>query len=392
MSTPSDVAQDREQSLKGTFSDDFAAVTDELQAQLDSGNERGASLVINVDGENVVDVWGGFADTECTRPWESDTIANVWSTTKTVTYLSMLMLADRGLIDFDTPVATYWPEFAQNGKEAITVGQVMSHTSGVSGWDQPVTVEDLFDVDSATARLATQAPWWEPGTASGYHSINQGHLLGEVLRRVTGITLRDFVAQEIAGPLGADFQIGAAESDWDRIAPLTYPLDNALDLVGLLGPDHLATKTLAGPPLSGTDANRPEWRRKIIGAANGHGNARSVNKVLSTITLGGTVDGVRLLSEEMINKALTVQIDDVDQVLMTPVRRGLGYGLLTPESAEGTPARDGIAYWGGWGGSIIVMDTERRTTFSYVMNKMGTVIFGNDRSLGYLKTFFEITG
>ena len=141
MSTPSDVAQDRAQSLKGTFSDDFAAVTDELQAQLDSGNERGASLVINVDGENVVDVWGGFADTECTRPLESDTIANVWSTTKTVTYLSMLMLADRGLIDFDTPVATYWPEFAQNGKEAITVGQVMSHTSGVSGWDQPVTVE-----------------------------------------------------------------------------------------------------------------------------------------------------------------------------------------------------------------------------------------------------------
>lgn len=392
MSTPSDVEQDRAQTLKGTFSDEFAAVTAELQSNLDSGAERGAALVINVDGVNVVDVWGGFADTECTRPWESDTIVNVWSTTKTVTYLSMLMLADRGDLDVDAPVATYWPEFAQNGKEAITVAQVMAHTSGVSAWDQPVTVEDLFDVDTATARLATQAPWWEPGTASGYHAIDQGHLLGEVLRRITGKTLRDVVAEEIAGPLGADFQIGAKESDWDRISPLTAPPHSAIDLAAMLGPDHLAVRTFGGPTMSGTDANRPEWRSTIIGAANGHGNARSVARILSAITLGGTVDGVRLLSQDTIEKALTVQIDDVDQVLMTRLRRGLGFALTVADTAEGVPASDRIAFWGGWGGSLIFMDLERRMTFSYTMNKMGIPLLGNDCSLGYLKTLYEIVG
>ncbi len=388
MSTPVD-DDDRAQALKGVTDDRFAPVTDMLAANLDSGAERGASLVINIDGENVVDVWGGFADTECTRPWESDTIVNVWSTTKTVTYLSMLMLADRGELDVDAPVATYWPEFAQNGKDSITVAQVMAHTSGVSGWDRPVSVEDLFDVDTATARLAAQAPWWEPGTASGYHALNQGHLLGEVLRRITGITLRDFVAQEIAAPLGADFQIGAKESDWDRVSPLSNPPDLGVDLVAMLGPDHLAVKTFGGPAVAGIDANRPEWRNTIIGAANGHGNARSVARILSAITLGGTVDGVRLLSEKTIEQALAVRADDVDQVLMVPVRRGLGFALAGAATAPGVPADGRIAFWGGWGGSLIFMDLDRRMTFSYVMNKMGSGILGNERSLAYLATLYS---
>ena len=256
----------------------------------------------------------------------------------------------------------------------------------MSGWDRPVSVEDLFDVDTATARLAAQAPWWEPGTASGYHALNQGHLLGEVLRRITGITLRDFVAQEIAAPLGADFQIGAKESDWDRVSPLSNPPDLGVDLVAMLGPDHLAVKTFGGPAVAGIDANRPEWRNTIIGAANGHGNARSVARILSAITLGGTVDGVRLLSEKTIEQALAVRVDDVDQVLMVPVRRGLGFALAGAATAPGVPADGRIAFWGGWGGSLIFMDLDRRMTFSYVMNKMGSGILGNERSLAYLAT------
>ena len=166
----------------------------------------------------------------------------------------------------------------------------------MSGWDRRSASRIRSTSTRPRARLAAQAPWWEPGTRVGYHALNQGHLLGEVLRRIAGITLRDFVARDRRAPLGADFQISAKESDWDRSHPLSNPPDLGVDLVAMLGPDHLAVKTFGGPAVAGIDANRPEWRNTIIGAANGHGNARSVARILSAITLGGTVDGVRLLS------------------------------------------------------------------------------------------------
>src|SRR5262249_10875547 len=153
-----------------------------------------------------------------TQPWESDTLVNVWSSTKTVTSLALLMLASRGQVDMHAPVARYWPEFAAAGKERVEVRHLMSHTSGVPALEQPAVLEDLYDWERSTARMAAQAPWWEPGAGSGYHALNFGHLLGEVLRRVTGKTLKQFVAEEIAGPLGADFQIGAAAADDARIA------------------------------------------------------------------------------------------------------------------------------------------------------------------------------
>ena len=266
--------------IQGTCDERFEAVRSALAKNLDSGEELGASIVVDIDGDHVVDLWGGHRDEARTTPWDEHTITNVWSSTKTVTSLAALMLVDRGELDVDQPVAKYWPEFAANGKQDVLVRHVMSHASGVSGLDQPASVEVLYDWEQATSRMAAQAPWWEPGTASGYHALNYGHLVGEVVRRISGKTLKQFVAEEIAGPLGADFQIGAAESDWSRIAPVVPPPPLPIDLAAL-GMDSPAVKTFTGPTPAAEDANTPGWRRADIGAANGHGNARSVARVMS---------------------------------------------------------------------------------------------------------------
>ena len=277
--------------LSGTCDPRFDAVRGALQRNIDSGEDVGASVVVDIDGELAVDLWGGFRDEAGTVPWTRDTITNVWSTTKTVTSLAALMLVERGQLDVDAPVAAYWPEFAANGKQDVLVRHLLSHTSGVSGLDQPAVTEDMYDWDKSTARFAAQAPWWVPGTASGYHALNFGHLIGEVLRRITGTSLKQFVADEIARPLGADFQIGAAESDWGRIADVIPPPPLPFDMAAL-GPDSLVAKTFTGPAVDAAEANTPGWRRADIGAANGHGNARSVARILSVISRGGEVDGV----------------------------------------------------------------------------------------------------
>ena len=187
----------------------------------------GASCCATLDGETVVDLWGGFADEKKTRPWQPDTIVNVYSTTKTMTALTALLLADRGELDFDAPVARYWPEFAANGKERIKVSQVMSHSSGLCAWREPITDPgDLYDWEKMTSLLAAQAPLWEPGTASGYHMFTLGFLIGEVVRRITGKSLGTFFREEIAGPLGADFHIGLPASEDPRVAdiiPMAMP-------------------------------------------------------------------------------------------------------------------------------------------------------------------------
>lgn len=217
--------------IHGHCDERFGKVRAALADNIASGEEVGACITIDIDGEAVVDIWGGFADAARTSVWTRDTIVNVWSSTKTVTSLAALMLVDRGLVGLTDPVATHWPEFAANGKQDIEFRHILSHTSGVSGWELPFTTEDMYDWDKSTAALAAQAPWWKPGTASGYHAHNQGHLIGEVMRRVTGSSLKEFVRDEIAGPLGADFQIGARRADYDRIAeiipppPLELPLD-----------------------------------------------------------------------------------------------------------------------------------------------------------------------
>ena len=376
--------------LSGSCDPRFDAVRKALQENVDSGEEIGASVVLDLDGEIAIDLWGGFRDEARTIPWTADTITNVWSSTKTVTSLAALMLVDRGQLDPDAPVAAYWPEFAAAGKQDVLVRHLMSHTSGVSGLDQPAVTEDLYDWEKSTARFAAQAPWWPPGTASGYHALNFGHLIGELVRRITGKSLKQFVADEIAGPLGADFQIGAAESDWGRIANVTPPPPLPFDLAAI-GLDSPAVKTLTGPLVDAEAANTAAWRLADIGGANGHGNARSVARIMSVISRGGEVGGVRLLAPETIELIFREQSHGVDLVLGVPLRFGIGYGLPELATLSYIPD-DKICFWGGWGGSVIIMDAGRKMTIAYMMNKMGGGIIGSDRAEQYVRAIYAAIG
>jgi CubicO group peptidase (beta-lactamase class C family) len=370
--------------VHGSCDDRFHGVRDALAQHLDA-DELGASVAVDLDGETVVDLWGGFRDEARTTPWTQDTLVNVWSTTKTVLNLAALMLVDRGELDVHAPVGDYWPEFSAKGKKNVLVRHLMAHTSGVSGWDQPFSIRDMYDWESSTERLALQRPWWEPGTASGYHANNQGHLVGEVIRRITGKTFKRFVAEEIAGPLGADFQVGAREGDWDRIAPVVPPPPLDIDF-RTLDPQSVLVKTFTGPVASANAANSPEWRRADLGALNGHSNARGVVQVLRTLSLGGAAGGVRLLSPKTIELVFEQQADGVDLVLGERFRWGIGYCLgspLIPYVPEGR-----TFFWGGWGGSMIVMDLDRRLTISYVMNRMAPGILGSDRAEAYLRAVY----
>ncbi len=372
--------------VHGTADARLEPVREALAEQLEHGEELGASIVVDVGGETLLDIWGGWRDEARTTPWDEDTIVNVWSTTKTVTSLAALMLVDRGQLDPYEKVATYWPEFAENGKDQIELRHLMSHTSGVSGWDQPFVVEDMYDWDKSTARLAEQAPWWEPGTASGYHAQNQGHLVGEVIRRVSGKSLKQFVADEIAGPLGADFQIGAVESDWDRIAPVVPPPPLPID-IGSLDPESPMFKTFTGPAASADAANTPGWRGADLGALNGHGNARSVARMLKALSLGGTVDGVRLVSPDTIDLIFDEQSHGPDLVLAVNLRFGIGYAL--PETQTLPYVAGKTCYWGGWGGSVIICEVDSGTTISYMMNRMAPGIIGSDRSEVYVRAIHD---
>jgi CubicO group peptidase (beta-lactamase class C family) len=353
----------------------FEAVRAAFAANFDQGQEVGASVAVTLHGEPVVDLWAGDAD-EQGNAWQRDTIVNVWSTTKTMAAICLLVLADRGEVDLDAPVATYWPEFAAQGKDRVTVAQVMGHTAGLPGWDPPIAPADLYDWDRPTATLAAQVPWWDPGTASGYHALTQGYLEGEVVRRVTGRTIGTFFREEVAEPLGADFHIGLPESEEHRTGRMIPP---DLSLLGAVGEDTgtVAAKALLSCPLTGAEANTREWRAAEIPAAGGTGNARSVARVHSALANGGTVDGVKILSEQGVERIFVEQCHDVDQVLGMKMRLGTGFGLMN-ESVPLSP-NPRSCFWGGWGGSLAVIDVDAELSVAYVMNRMAGDLVGDMR-------------
>jgi len=376
-------------SVQGHCDARFDKVAEALGKAIENGQEAGAAIAVDIDGELVVDIWGGYADAARTRPWRADTIVNVWSSTKTVTALAGLMLIDRGLLKPTTPVAKVWPEFAANGKESVEFRHLLTHSSGLSGWDRIDSIEDLYDWESSTARLAAQAPWWEPGSASGYHAMTFGHLVGEVVRRVTGRTLKQFVADEIAAPLNADFQIGARLQDAERIAEVV-PADNPME--GLPPAEtwtEQMVKTFGGFFPDPAAANTDAWRAADFGAVNGHTTARALARILSSITLGGAVGGVRLLRPETVEKVFEVQIEGPDLVIARhPVKWGLGFGLPEPTTLPYIPEGK-ICHWGGWGGSWETMNPDKRATVAYVMNKMGSGLLGSDRTERYLSLIYD---
>ena len=370
--------------VQGYTHDKYKAVRDVLAQNLASSADVGASFCATHEGETVVDIWGGFADEARTRPWKQDTIVNVYSTTKTMTALTALLIADRGELDFDAPVARYWPEFAANGKERIKVSHLMSHSAGLSGWKEPIRGEDLYDWDKVTSMLAAQAPYWEAGTAPGYHAVTQGYLVGEVIRRITGSTLGTVFRKEIAEPLGADFHIGLPSSEDARVADLIPPPAGAG--ISEKSEDPLPANMANNPGVDVLATRSRAWRGAEIPAAGGTGNARSVAEIQAILANGGVAKGKRFMSEAGCRKALELQIEGMDLILGVPVRFGLGFGLsggMVPLPNPNT------IFWGGYGGSLVIIDMDARTTFSYVMNRMEGTTTGDIRGFGLAMAMWQ---
>jgi CubicO group peptidase (beta-lactamase class C family) len=363
--------------IGGTCAARFTGVREAFAANFDAGREVGASFAVTLDGEPVVDLWAGTADAAGTRPWERDTIVNVFSTTKAMTATCVHMLVDRGLLDVDAPVAHYWPEFAAAGKSALPVRYLLSHTAGLPGLRTRLPAEALFDWERMTAALAAEAPWWEPGTANGYHAMTYGYLAGELVRRVTGTTPGAFFHAEVARPLGADFHIGLPSSEDGRVAEMIAPAGGEAAPVPF-DRDSLAARVLSNPPLRPEYANRLDWRRAEIPAANGHGNARSVARVLSVLACGGALDGVTLLRETTLRRAIVQQAYAKDLVLGRKFRWGLGFMLTSPDLPFGP--NEHIFGHGGWGGSLGFADLDARVSWAYVMNKMSPGTTGDSRA------------
>jgi CubicO group peptidase (beta-lactamase class C family) len=368
--------------IQGICDPRFEAVRAAFENNFEQGLDVGASVAATIDGELVVDLWGGTADVAGSAPWERDTLVNVWSTTKTMLALCALLLADRGELDLHAPVARYWPEFAASGKADIEVRHLLSHTSGLSGWQEPMTMDDLYDWEKCCSLLAAQAPWWEAGTASGYHAITEGYLVGEVVRRIAGVSLGTFFATEFAEPLGADFHIGTGPELDSRIVSVIAPPD----AMGVVEPGSIAARTLGNPVLDAHTSFTIPWRRAEIPAANGHGNARSVAQLQSIISNSGTVGGKTFLSSAGVEALFEVQSDGIDLVLGIPATFGMGFGL----NSEATPISPNAraCFWGGWGGSMVVNDLDSRMTFAYMMNKMGAGTTGDLRGASLLMSMY----
>jgi len=363
--------------VQGTCDARFDGVRRALSDQLDRGDDVGASVAVYWHGDPVVDIWGGSVDEAHSAPWERDTITNVWSTTKTMTFITALILHDRKELDFHAPVATYWPEFAAAGKEKVEVRHLMGHTAGLSGWDEPLVAEDLADWEKCTAALAAQAPWWEPGTASGYHAVTQGYLIGEVVRRITGESIGSWFAREVAKPLEADFHIGLPESEDHRVSNVIPPPPISAAEFGSNELPEFLIKTFLNPPVDASMAHHAWWRRAEIPAANGQGNARSVAAVQSVIAGKGQARGVRLFSEKTAEVIFEEQAQGIDKCLGVPLHFGMGYGLANPDM----PIGPRTCYWGGYGGSVIIMDLDTELTVCYVMNRMFPGLVGDLRGM-----------
>jgi CubicO group peptidase (beta-lactamase class C family) len=371
--------------VQGRCDSRFDKTRDTLARSLASGADLGASFAVTVDGEMVVDIWGGHLDAAKTRPWEENTIVNVYSTTKTMSFLCALVLADRGELDFDANVAEYWPEFAANGKQQVKVWHVMDHAAGLSGMDEPVSKDDLYDWEKITSLLAAQKPWWEPGSGTAYHALTQGYLIGEIVRRVSGKSIGRFFHDEVAAKLDADFYIGVPESEFPRIGDLIPPGDGPISVPG--EPDSIAVRTFRNPAASAPESSTAAWRKAEIPAANGHGNARSVAKIHAPLACGGEAWGVRLLSPEMAAAVMKERISGTDMALGAPMRFGLGFGLNSREVP--LSPNPNVCFWGGWGGSVIIIDQDARMTLSYVMNRMHVGLMGDTRSADLVAATYQ---
>ena len=390
----------------GSCADDFAAVREEFDRNFAERGEVGASVSVTVDGETVVDLWGGAADPATGRPWERDTIGIVWSCTKGAVALCAHMLVSRGQLDLDAFVPEYWPEFAKNGKERVTVRMLLAHQAGLAAIRDPLPEPGLLDWDLVVDMLAAQEPLWPPGTQHGYHALTYGHVVGEIVRRISGRSLGSFFRDEVADPLGLDFWIGMPAEHDERVAPI-IPVEPpaAQDEVSEFFAKAMADPTSI-PALVALNSGGMLFpgvidRREVYGAeipaANGIANARALAAMYRPLALGGSVDGVDLLDEDTLAEATRVaSASSVDATLGVPTRFALGFmKAMDNRSLPGNDsvliAEDAFGH-AGYGGSVGFADPVARMSFGYSMNKQGQGLGVNERGHALVDAVYRTLG
>ncbi|MEU7863198.1 serine hydrolase domain-containing protein [Nonomuraea sp. NPDC049141] len=388
--------------VHGTVANGFEPVRAAFHRNFAQGAEVGAGLTVYHHGARVVDLWGGSADLDTRRPWERDTIAALASTTKTFAAGALLLLVERGQVDLDAPVAAYWPEFAQNGKGEITVRVLLSHRAGLTSMEaRPVSWEDLRDWTPITDTLAAAAPEWPPGTAHGYHGVTFGHLTGEIVRRVSGMRLSEFFAREIGAPLGGlDCYIRVPDSELPRMATMVVPdteqvmlgmeMPELADMVHALNdPTTLTYRSMFGSVAIGWDAtNDPSTYQVESPSMDGVASAPSLARYYAALI--GEVDGVRLLSPQLVDQVRHSYGDGIDEILRVRTSWGLGFALPggpmwpVPEKIAGLFGHSGAS------GSFAFADPERGLAFAYVPNRGSELLEGGDfRVRGLIEALYE---
>jgi len=370
--------------IDGYCDEKFSALREEFEKNFEEHNDIGASFALTIEGEYVVDIWGGNRDGAKTLPWEENTIVCVFSTTKTMTALCALLLFDRGELNFDDPVTKYWPEYGQNGKESTLVRHFLGHTAGLPGFGEKVTKEELYDWNSVIKVLERQEPWWSPGEYCAYHAITQGYLVGEIVRRISGESLGNFFRTHIAEPLQADFHIGLEPSHYPRTAEMLSG-GEIPQMPESMTPDYMKGREDGTPNVMPPETNSDGWRKTESPAANGHGNARSVVRAQTPIVNGGSAFGVDLLSPHTIEQIFREQGD----MSGMGVKHGIGYGL-SGLFASAIPDDTKTCFWGGAGGSTIILDHTNRACMSYVMNQMDMNMLGDRRGANLTSRFYQI--
>jgi CubicO group peptidase (beta-lactamase class C family) len=381
--------------IEGECDPRFSRVRDAFAENFNKQGEVGAAVAVVVDGGPVVDFWGGYQDEKRTRPWTKDTLVNVYSTTKGLMAVCAHQLVSTGRLDLDAPVAKYWPEFAQAGKKDLPVRYLLSHRAGLPAISKPLAAEALFDWDVMCSALAEQQPWWKPGEKHGYHAMTFGFLVGELIRRITDESPRDYLRTKLVAPLGADFQIGLSERDENRVAEIiaapTPPRGAPNPMAALMSakPESVTAKTLANPPSVSAPgvSNSQAWRRAQLPAANGHGTARALAQVYGALSRGGEIGGVRVIAPEAIRRFYEEQSSGLDEVLLIPTRFSLGFMMSLPGASMG-PGTRSFGHPGA-GGSLGFADPDTKIGFGYIMNQMNAGILIDQRATALIDAVYQ---
>jgi CubicO group peptidase (beta-lactamase class C family) len=356
----------------------FGAVSDAFAQNFADGLELGASLSISVEGRNVVDLWGGHLDAARTQRWERDSLVCVFSCTKGVVAIATMWAVARGLVDLDAPVASYWPEFAAEGKGQLPVRYLLTHQAGLPAIGQPMPFGSLSDWDAMTTALAAQAPWWEPGTAHGYHGVTFGHLIGEVLRRATGRSCGQLIRDELAAPLGIELAMPLPADDDARTALLVVEMSSEGTFFDRWNPKtSLGPKAFGNPPDSNDPAHcvSDTFRRAEIPAANLHSNARGLDRLFSVLAQGGSVTELEIAPRSIVDDFGRCHVRGEDLVMELPTAFGLGFEHTIPQWPFGPGAR--TYGHNGSGGSLGLVDPDAGVSLGYAMNRLW---WGPDRT------------